>query len=49
MTTVIEKPARPECPRCQSHHVYNRLKPPSYRCQQCGHTWPAAPEPTATP
>ena len=37
MVTTIEKP---RCPKCDSVHVYHRVKWQTFRCQTCGHTWP---------
>lgn len=43
MTTVVQErhQGKPQCPSCGSRRVYHRIEGPSYRCQVCGHIWPA--------
>ena len=42
MTQVIEKPAdKIKCPRCGRQNFYHRQDTNTYRCQKCGHVWPA--------
>ena len=44
MTTVAD-PRR--CPVCRDTHVYHRVTTQTFRCQGCGHVWPAPPPPDA--
>ena len=42
MTQVIEKPAdKIRCPQCERQNFYHRQGSNTYRCQKCGHVWPA--------
>lgn len=44
MTMVTEQP-KPglRCPECGRTNVYHRIDSDTFRCQRCGHVWPAHP------
>ena len=47
MTPVIEKPTgKPRCPNCKRQKFYHVKHNDTFRCQACGHVWPANSEPS---
>ena len=41
---VAERYHKPKCPSCGGANVYHRSESCTFRCQRCGHVWPAPQE-----